>query len=153
MRERDNYRILVCGSRDWHDQNMVWTVLDGLWTNYETGYLVAHMDTFTLIEGGARGADSHAADWARNAPTHSHNEKPEGPRFEHLQVPANWDQLGTRAGPLRNVQMLEEGDPTLVVAFTDDLTQSRGTRHMVDLAQRAKVPVWVCGHAPRRSHP
>jgi hypothetical protein len=46
---------------------------------------------------------------------------------------------------LRNVQMLEEGHPDLVLAFSDNLEESKGTAMMVKLAKDAGVPVYVIG--------
>jgi hypothetical protein len=37
---------------------------------------------------------------------------------EPYEVPqGEWDELGKKAGPLRNQRMLDEGKPDLVVAF------------------------------------
>ena len=50
---------------------------------------------------------------------------------------ANWSELGRKAGPIRNQQMLDEGRPTLVVAFPG----GRGTTDMVRQAKAAGVEV------------
>jgi hypothetical protein len=42
--------------------------------------------------------------------------------------------------------MLTEGSPDLVLAFHDDLERSKGTKHMVGIARKAKVPVRVVFH-------
>lgn len=105
-----------------------------------------------LIQGGAQGADSLAAEWALAQ--------------EHVfcdPYPADWDNCGpecrpghrkTRqdgseycpaAGPRRNQQMLDEGYPDLVVAFTDDLRSSKGTRDMVTRAKKSGVRTYVVG--------
>ena len=47
---------------------------------------------------------------------------------------AKWDELGRngrKAGPIRNQQMLDEGRPSLVVAFP-------GGRGMADMVRRAR---------------
>lgn len=41
--------------------------------------------------------------------------------------------------------MLEEGEPDLVIAFSDNLSESRGTAMMCKLAKEAGVPVYVIG--------
>ena len=46
-------------------------------------------------------------------------------------------KYGRAAGPIRNQQMLDEGRPTLVVAFPD----GRGTADMVRRARSAGVEV------------
>jgi hypothetical protein len=79
----------------------------------------------TIIAGGARGADSLAADWAAVNNTN------------YKEYPAQWEKYGRRAGYLRNKQMLDEGKPELVIAFPGGV----GTRMMVQLAKTAGVEV------------
>lgn len=88
-----------------------------------------------IIEGEARGADRMAAQWA-------------GKFIGSERVrrfPAKWTEYGRAAGPYRNQQMLTEGQPQLVVAFHDDLRNSKGTKDMVTRARRADVPVLAVG--------
>ena len=66
-----------------------------------------------VIQGEARGADSLARDVAQNL------------GIEVLPFPANWEKYGRAAGPIRNKQMLDEGDPDGVLAFpSHDRTQA-----------------------------
>ena len=78
-----------------------------------------------LVCGDQTGADFYAVEWAKEAlmPFHVY--------------PADWDQHGPKAGPLRNQQMLEQESPAAVIAFPG----SKGTRNMVSLAERAGVRV------------
>lgn len=78
-----------------------------------------------IIQGGAKGADYLAKIWAY---TH---------KFECIEYPADWKTYGRAAGPIRNLQMLKEGKPDLVVAFM--VPNSRGTKHMVESAQKAGI--------------
>jgi len=48
-----------------------------------------------------------------------------------------WDELGKKAGPLRNQRMLDEGKPDLVVAFPG----GGGTKDMVRRAVSAGVAI------------
>ena len=117
------YRVLVCGSRDWTDQYAIWCVLNGYRSN---GIGV------TVINGGARGADSIASQWAdlNGEPCETY--------------PANWKQHGKAAGPIRNQQMLDEGKPQEVWAFiAKPLEESRGTYDMVTRARAAGIPTYV----------
>lgn len=101
-----NY-VLVCGSRTWKDGERIGTALEKL--AKETG----------VIHGAAKGADSLAGLVAR---------------LQHRSVqefPAAWDKLGKEAGPARNRQMLDEGEPFAVWAFIDDPVKSAGTANMV----------------------
>lgn len=123
-------RVLVCGSRDyWNDYRIV-TVLNGLCLSY----LEMGGEEFIVIEGEANGADSIAARWAEEAS----KTYPVGlQRFY-----PDWETYGRRAGYLRNVRMLEEGKPGLVLAFFSSPERSRGTDMMVKLATEAGVKVW-----------
>ena len=64
-----------------------------------------------VIVGGARGADTMAAEWAtaRSIPC--------------LIYMADWSGLGPKAGPIRNQRMLDEGKPDLVIAFPEAAAQ------------------------------
>lgn len=120
-------RLLVCGSREWTDQELLNEVLDQLAHQY--------LWDFTLVHGAARGADQMAGEWAkaRDVPVDAY--------------PAEWDRYGNGAGPIRNKLMLDSG-LDLVVAFHDDIRRSKGTKHMVGIARQAGVPVKLVYHAP-----
>jgi hypothetical protein len=109
-------RVLVCGGRSFADRTLLEQTLDRLH---------AARRFSLLIEGDAVGADRLAGTWARA-------------RGVALSVfKADWDGLGSKAGPIRNHRMLVEGRPELVVAFPG----RRGTAHMIRLAQDAGVEV------------
>ena len=107
-------RILVCGGRDFSNTSLMNLSL----------YKFAVPD-LTIIQGEALGADLMAKSWA----------KAFGHKVE--SYPADWKKYGKRAGYIRNVQMLNEGKPDLVVAFPG----GKGTAMMVKLAEAAGVPV------------
>jgi GNAT superfamily N-acetyltransferase len=117
-------RVLVTGSRDWDDRDAVHAQLDRL--HREHGNV-------EVIEGGATGADTHAREWAtaKGRPLKTYK--------------AQWKKHGRSAGPRRNQQMLDEAKPERVIAFSRDLSTSRGTKDMVRRAQKAGVPVEVYG--------
>ena len=111
-------RVLVCGSRHFQNYQLLKNTLDAIHKENEIT---------EIIQGEARGADRLSSDWAIL------NKIPE------RRFPANWDVYGRRAGPIRNHQMLKEGKPEMVVAFL--APNSRGTKHMVEIAQKANIPV------------
>lgn len=115
-------RVLVCGDRKWKDWKYIEATLDII--NIEKGIYV-------LIEGEAKGADSFARNWANSR----------GVKCE--AYPAEWARYRHAAGPIRNKQMLTEGKPELVIAFHEDIENSKGTKNMVELAKAANVPVMV----------
>jgi hypothetical protein len=116
-------RILVCGSRDFTKKYFLRNVL----------YDYIDNDDLVIIEGGARGADQLAREWA-------HDNSVEVETYE-----AEWETYGKRAGFLRNKEMLEHGKPDLVLAFyTDSDNPSKGTKMMTDLARKAGVETKEC---------
>jgi hypothetical protein len=126
------WRVIVCGARDYRDGAMVYRALDYL--HRERGLaLVIHGDAGrTCRETGKvlEGADRFAGEWAWAR----------GVAFSRW--PADWG-LGKRAGPERNQRMLDRGQPHAVVAFPG----GPGTQDMVDRALDAGLPVW---HPVRR---
>jgi predicted Rossmann-fold nucleotide-binding protein len=109
-------RVLVCGGRNYEDRDALYAALDQLHSEHRFSVVIA---------GGARGADTLAADWAkeRGIPTEIYM--------------AEWNRLGRKAGPIRNRRMLDEGKPDLVVAFPG----GTGTAGMAALARNAGEPV------------
>lgn len=115
-------RVLICGSRDWNDAAMIRNDI----CKFPAGTVI--------IEGEARGADSIARDVAITL------------GFEVLRFPADWDRYHRAAGVIRNQQMLDEGRPDLVVAYHDDIENSKGTRDMIARARKAGIRVVVRKH-------
>jgi hypothetical protein len=112
-----NISVLVCGGRDYNDRDTLFAALDKL----------HRLRTVReVISGMARGADTLAIHWARA------NDLPV------REFPADWDRHGRRAGYIRNQQMLDDGQPDLVVAFPG----GKGTAMMIDISRKADVPVW-----------
>jgi hypothetical protein len=107
-------RILVCGGRDFKDQQYFNDCMGG----------VCEINT-TIIQGEAKGADSMAKQYARDW------------GFICESYPANWAKYGKKAGYLRNKQMLDEGKPDIVVAFPG----GKGTKMMVELAKKYNIEV------------
>ncbi len=110
-------RVLVTGGRDYADAAAVALALEDIHGGWN-GISV-------IIEGCATGADALAEVWAAGY----------GVPNEHF--PADWTKYGRAAGPIRNQQILDEGRPTLVVAFPG----GRGTANMVKKARAAGVRV------------
>jgi hypothetical protein len=128
-RQAGPLRLLVCGSREWTDRELLAATVERVIAEHGRG-----RSGVVLIEGDARGADRLAGRLART-------------RGWQLEVyPADWQRQGRAAGMRRNHRMLREGRPELVVAFTDDLAASRGTADMVRRARAARLPVLVISH-------
>jgi hypothetical protein len=116
-------RVLVCGGRQYANYRFVWEVLRKL---------NEHHDVEAIIHGAARGADEWARMWV-----HKLANTGDGPHPRAVAYPANWKKHGKAAGAIRNQQMLDEGEPDLVVAFPG----GRGTDDMVRRANKAAVQV------------
>jgi predicted Rossmann-fold nucleotide-binding protein len=108
-------RVLVTGGRDYNDPGNVAQVLGNL---QETSGITC------LIEGGAKGADALAREWATEQ------------GIPCVTCPADWSR-GRAAGPMRNTSMLRDHRPDVVVAFPG----GRGTADMVGKAEKAGVKV------------
>jgi predicted Rossmann-fold nucleotide-binding protein len=110
-------RLIVCGGRFYDDAAEVARRL---------GAIHARHGITLLIHGGAPGADRLAGRWAeeRGIPTRAY--------------PADWRKWDRAAGPIRNAAMLRVEKPDAVVVFPGGI----GTKNMIDLAEKAGVPVW-----------
>lgn len=111
------YRLLVCGGRDYLEWKRVEAVLDA--------YRKTRKQDLLIIQGGARGADLFAKRWAFEN------------RATVMEFPANWRYHGKGAGVIRNREMLRWGKPDEVVAFPG----GRGTANMVAQAKAAGIRV------------
>ena len=109
-------RVLVCGGRLFDDRERIFSVLD----RFRERFGVA-----LIIHGAQTGADSLAGIWAASR------------ILPCLRVPADWDRLGSGAGPARNALMLELGRPDRVIAFPGQA----GTANMTRQARAAGIEV------------
>lgn len=109
-------KLIVCGGRDFDDENFVFEVLDKI-------------NPTVIVNGGARGADNLSTKWAQSR----------GKEFR--EYPAKWSIHGKIAGPLRNKEMFnaesdeklneENGEVLLgVLCFPG----GRGTEHMMQIS-------------------
>lgn len=126
-------KVLICGDRNYKDVEAIRSWLSKL---QDWGY-------DTVIEGEARGADSIARDEAEKM------------NFNVEKYPALWEEYKEKypikdfgmkwksAGTDRNTQMLVEGKPDLVVAFHNDIENSKGTKNMVKQARNSGVQVII----------
>ena len=111
-------RLIIAGGREFSDYPLLRSTLDHLLQNHE------HI---TIVSGAARGADKLGEAYAceRN--------------HEIAMYPADWNTHGKSAGYKRNELMADNAD--WLMAFWDG--QSRGTKHMIDIATRKGLQVKV----------
>lgn len=105
---------LFCGSRDWSEREVIRRDLESL----PPGSVV--------IEGGARGADRIAREEAEALGIHV------------ATVRALWERYGRSAGYRRNEAMARLRPD---YAYAYPLGESRGTRHMIRIAEAECIPV------------
>lgn len=111
--------VLICGSRYMTSETKIKDLIDSL-----------QFDDI-VIHGGAAGADSIADRLAKER------------GLAVMQFNADWNRHGRAAGPIRNKLMLDVGAPDVVHAFPLIGADNSGTRNMMDLAEKAGVPVIV----------
>ena len=105
--------LIITGSRDFTDRHFVFATLDKEH---------AARPITLLVHGDARGADTLADHWAR-----AHQIKVD-------TIPADWGRYGIKAGPIRNIEMLEKYPGAKVIGFS--LGKSTGTRHCMREAKK-----------------
>ncbi len=115
-------RVIVCGGRQYKDRATMFATLDGLHALTPIGQ---------LVQGGCRGADGMAANWANSR------------RVPIYLIEAEWEQYGRQAGPMRNQKIAELG-ADLCVAFPG----GRGTADMVRRATKFGIPVLSITQSP-----
>jgi len=119
------FRVLVCGDRDWNDATEGYII---------KSFIESLPKGTILIEGEARGADKTSRECA---------EKCGFSDEQILKFPAKWECYGKSAGPMRNGEMLAKGKPTHVIAYHRNLVSSKGTKNMVEISLLKGVPVFV----------
>lgn len=116
-------KVIIAGSRNIPEklsEELVDTILTSLFKDL-------NIKVTEVVSGTARGGDKIGEAWAY---------------FNAIPVkkfPANWDKYGKRAGYLRNSEMAEYGE--MLVAIWDG--SSKGTKHMIDLADKKGVKVSI----------
>jgi hypothetical protein len=118
--------LLVSGGREWTDKNIV-----------EKEILSLGIENIELlINGGAKGLDLIAANVALKH------------EIPFLTIPAKWSRHHKAAGPIRNNVMLNFMNikPTYLLAFHDNIGQSKGTKDMVERAKKINLPYKLVSH-------
>ena len=106
-------RTIIAGSRTLDDRLGIFALLDRSYP-----FVISE-----VVSGCARGVDQIGEDWARS---------------KGLPVrlfPANWEKYGKAAGYLRNEEMAKHA--SALIAIWDG--ESKGTKHMIDLALTHKL--------------
>lgn len=129
------FKILFTASRHLRDRTPVHTGLEN------TVAQVPEEQPVIVMQGGARGGDRFADEWAQ-----AHR-----PRIKPREYPAQWEKFGNRAGRLRNEEMVDR-HPNVCLAIIlacvspkCDRTEphgSHGATHCADLAETDGIPTF-----------
>jgi hypothetical protein len=109
--------ILCCGSRTWYNIELI----------QET--LIKYSNDSLVIHGNAAGADQLSGAVAKQL------------GMKVKVYPADWKTYGRVAGLMRNIQMLDEEEPNLVIAFWDG--RSKGTTHTIREANERMIDTLI----------
>ncbi len=112
-------RVLICGDRNWKNRELI------------KQYIYSLPEGSVLIHGACRGADEISGEYGKER------------GFSILAFPAEWNKYGKPAGPIRNKQMIVEGKPNTVVAFHNNIKESRGTANMLKQAEKYNIPYTI----------
>lgn len=118
----ETLKVIVAGPRDFDDYDIV---------SFELIYYLSVLEDryqkkIEIVQGGAKGVDSIAKDFARNM------------GYPCKQFDADWTQHGRYAGPLRNQEMAQYSD--VLIAFNNG---SKGTANMIKQAIEFQLEVIV----------
>ena len=117
----DSFKVVVAGGRNFNDLASMTVHLNSLLKTKRLTHEIV------IISGTARGADQTGEKYAGNT----------GDTL--LRFPADWDTFGKSAGYVRNKAMADQADA--VVVFWDG--KSKGSKHMIDIAKSAGLPIRV----------
>lgn len=124
-------RVIIAGSRDFDDfLKLMNSCIDILFNITDKN---DDLDKIRIVSGAARGADQLGEQYAKIA------------GYEVSRFPADWNGLGKRAGYVRNAEMakyaVDDGNYGVLIAFWDG--KSKGTKHMIDLAEKKGLEVHI----------
>jgi len=108
-------KIAIIGSRTFNDYDLLRRSLDEF-------ILEANADISLIVSGGAKGADSLGAEYAKEN------------NIETLIFLPDWKKYGKGAGFVRNQLIIDNAD--FVIAFWDG--ESKGTLSSINIAKKQK---------------
>ena len=111
-------KVIIAGGRNFRDYNKLRESCDNILVNQKE---------LEIVSGTAAGADTLGERYAQEK------------GYEVKKFPAQWDLYGKSAGYKRNQQMAEYADG--LIAFWDG--KSKGTKHMIDIANKMGLKVRV----------
>ena len=121
-------RMIIAGSRTFNDYKLL---KQSIFNIFKDKHI--KRNDVRIISGTANGADKLGERYAQEF------------GLKLTRMSAQWDKYGKRAGYVRNAEMakyaVEDDNIGVLVAFWDDV--SKGTKHMIDLANRYGLEVHI----------
>lgn len=105
--------VAIVGSRDWP------------WPKEVKNAVLALSTDDVVVSGGAHGVDTFAENAAKAR------------SLETIVLKPDWDNLGKRAGFLRNIDIVNLADRMIAFQYK----QSKGTQHSINLAKKKGIPI------------
>lgn len=144
---KEGQRLLCAGDRNWKDKDLIRNVLLHFDRTRRIDYLIHgnngydsfdrsldHIETNESDKLAVRGADklcgAIAVEWG----------------IPIMRFPPLWKVYGKIAGPVRNEQMILQGQPTYALLFHDDILSSKGTLNMKRLLEQYHIPYEIVRH-------
>lgn len=118
-------KIIIAGGRDFSNYSLLKEKVD-----FYLSEAIAAGDEIVIVSGKANGADSLGEKYAIEK------------GYSIDEHPAKWNELGKRAGYVRNEEMAKVAHA--LIAFWDG--KSKGTKHMIDLAKKYNLHVRVVNY-------
>lgn len=118
------FKVIIAGGREFNDYELLKARVDAALCMKSQSHKIV------IVSGKARGADALGERYAVER------------GYEISAHPADWDAYGKSAGYRRNAEMAQEADA--LIAFWDG--KSRGTKHMIDLAEKAGLVLRVVNY-------
>ncbi|HEY8889823.1 MAG TPA: SLOG family protein [Clostridium sp.] len=126
-------RIIIAGSRDFSDFNLLQSEALRIIKELKLDGFKTTKNVVEIVSGGARGADLLGEKFANTY----------GLKIKRF-IP-DWDGLGKRAGYVRNAEMAtyakQDSQLGVLIACWDG--KSRGTKSMIDLAEKHGLRVFI----------
>lgn len=111
-------RVIIAGSRNFDDYQLLKDICDKKLINQKE---------IEIVSGTANGADKLGEKYA------------EEKGYCIKKFPADWKTYGKRAGFIRNEEMAKYSEA--LIAFWDG--ESKGTKHMIELAKKYKLKIHI----------
>ena len=115
------YQVIIAGSRFFADYDKLAFLCD----NFLRKNVMSRK--ITILSGGAQGSDTLGEQYAQ------------AKGYGLKRFPADWEQYGKAAGPIRNRHMVAHADA--VIAFWDG--KSLGTKNVIKEATKKKLEVKI----------